>query len=55
MKKIERDGEHSLKEAQLRLTSKQQERSELERTRTGNQAKLDQNEAVCREMRDNVH
>jgi hypothetical protein len=31
-----------------------QERSDLERTRTSNQARLDQNEAVCREMRENV-
>jgi len=54
MKKVKRDGERALQEAQLRMTSKQQERSDLERTRTSNQARLDQNEAVCREMRENV-
>jgi len=37
-----------------RLTKKQQERVALERTQTNNRQRLDQNEAVCREMRENI-
>lgn len=55
LKKVERDGERALQEAQQRMASKQQDRSELEHTRASNQAQMEQNDEVCREMRENIY
>ena len=52
--RVSRDGERALQEAQTRLNAKQQERGMLERTKTSNQARLDQNDALSREMKENI-
>lgn len=54
MESVSTDGEAALHDAQMRLTKLQQERVNLERSQTHNKARLDQNEAVCREARENI-
>ena len=54
MGSVSTDGEAALHDAQLRLTKLEKERVNLERSQTHNKARLDQNEAVCREARENI-
>jgi len=54
MKRVSADGEQALKRAQSQLTKTQQEKVGLETTQTRNQTRLDQNEAVYREMVENL-